>query len=196
LSFDLDRAVKATKPQRSSFPLERRQDVELPWVSEEPPIGAPLMLDTTVYFDVLAGRTPTEVDNLLKSRICNHSAVCLAELTHAFGRLDPRHRNTKSALKTLRETIEDVPNHRLHAADSDVWGAAGMLAGALFRLVGLPSGRGHERKLLNDALLYLQAQKLGCAVLTRNIGDFDFLNQLMASGRVIFYRKTSEEKSA
>ena len=47
----------------------------------------------------------------------------------------------------------------------------------------------HERKLLHDALLYLQARKLGCAVLTRNIGDFDPLNQLVPGGHILLYRQ-------
>jgi hypothetical protein len=190
LSFDLDEAIRTTRPQRPSFRLARRPDDELRWASEEPPIGVPLLLDTAVYLDVLHGRTPIEVDNLLRFRICNHSAVCLGELTHAFGRLDPGHRETKSALKVVRDVIENVPAHRLHAPDSDIWGTAGMVAGALFRLSALPAGQGHERKFLNDALLFLQARKLGCAVLTRNIRDFDFLTQLMANDRIIFYNTT------
>jgi hypothetical protein len=191
LSFDLDDAIRMTRPQRPSFRLTRRPDDELVWASGESPIGAPLLLDTTVYLDVLHGRTPIEVDNLLRFRICNHSAVCLGELTHAFGRLDPGHCETKSVLKVLRDVIENVPAHRLHAADSDIWGTAGMLAGALFRLSGLSLGQGHERKFLNDALLFLQARKLGCAMLTRNIRDFDFLSQLMANGRIILYNTTA-----
>lgn len=190
MSFDLDGAIRATGAQRLSAALTRRSEAELPWVYDEPPVGAPLLLDTTVYLDVLYGRTPREADRLLRHRICNHSAVCLAELTYAFGRLDPRHPETKSALNVLRETIENVPAHRLCAVDSDVWGAAGMLAGALFRFSGLGSRQGHERKFLNDALIYLQARKLGCAVLTGNIRDFDFLNQLMPGGRFILYKKT------
>jgi predicted nucleic acid-binding protein len=189
LKFDLAGALRSIKPQRLSAPLARRPDVELPWAVAEPLVGAPLLLDTTVYLDVLGGRSPDEADNLLRFRICNHSAVCLAELTHAFGRLDPRRRDTKSTLKILRDTIADIPAHRLHAPDTEAWGAAGMLAGTLFRLGGLPAGQGLERKLLNDALLYLQARKLGCAVLTANIRDFDFLNQLAPGGRFVVYKR-------
>ena len=107
LSFDLAGAIRATKPQRSAFLLSRRPDAELRWASDESPIGAPIMLDTTVYLDVLSTQTPVEVDNLLSSRICNHSSVCLGELTHAFGRLKPEHPETKSTLKAIREVIED-----------------------------------------------------------------------------------------
>jgi predicted nucleic acid-binding protein len=191
LNIDLDGALRATRAQRPTIPLTRRPDAQLPWASREALIGAPLMLDTTVYLDVLSGRTPAKIDELLRFRICNHSAVCLAELTHAFGRLDPRHPNTKSVLKILRDVISDVPAHRLYAADSDAWAAAGMLAGALSRHTGLGVGQGRERRFLNDALLFLQARKLGCAVLSGNIRDFDLLNQLMPSGRIILYRKTS-----
>jgi hypothetical protein len=64
-------------------------------------------------------------------------------------------------------------------------GAAGILAGALCRL----SDRvGENSPLLVDACLYLHARKLGLTTLTRNVGDFDLLNQLVPDGRVIFYR--------
>jgi phage I-like protein len=35
----------------------------------------------------------------------------------------------------------------------------------------------------------VQAQKLGFAILTANIGDFDVLLQLLPAGRVLFYRR-------
>ena len=44
---------------------------------------------------------------------------------------------------------------------------------------------------LSLAATYLQARKLGCAVLTRNIGDFDLLNQLAPGGQILLYRQTS-----
>lgn len=148
------------------------------------------MLDTTVYVDLLRGVTPPEVDQLLQMRLCHHSAVSLAELTHAFGRLDPAHADTKAALRHIHATItKDIPVHRLHEPEADVWGAAGILAGMIFRLRRLPKKQGHERKLINDALLYLQARKLGCTVLTGNVDDFDILNQLVSSGQILFYRR-------
>jgi hypothetical protein len=41
--------------------------------------------------------------------------------------------------------------------------------------------------LLNDSLIYLQARKVGAAILTRNVRDFDLLEQLVPSGTVVFY---------
>ncbi|MER8824015.1 hypothetical protein NKH70_30410 [Mesorhizobium sp. M0991] len=188
MAFDLGSALRSLKPQRRTAGLERRPDSALSWAGEEPPVGGVLLLDASVYLDVLQGRTPEAVDDLLTYRLCHHSAVCLAELSHVFGRLDPAHATTKSVLKVVADTIEDIPAHRLHAPDATAWGRAGMLAGLLFRLSHLPKGEGHERRFLNDALIFHQAGLLGATVLTGNIRDFDPLNQLVPSVRVIFYR--------
>jgi predicted nucleic acid-binding protein len=187
LSFDLRRSERALKPQQAGRPLKPRAASALRWAEGEPKAGGPLLIDTTVYIDALQGRTPAAVDDLLRYRTIFHSAVCLAELTHAFGRLDPRHRSTKAALKAIAGTIEDIPRHRLFAPDLDIWGKAGMLAGKALRLGGIEPGQEQERKLLNDSLIYLQARKVGAAILTRNVRDFDLLEQLMPSGVVVFY---------
>ena len=63
-----------------------------------------------------------------------------------------------------------------------------MLAGELFRLSGAPKGAGHARKYLNDALIYIQARGIGASVLTGNVADFDFLNQLGPAVPIILYR--------
>lgn len=190
MSFDLESTLRLLKPQqRSTCPSPRPED-QLPWVEDAPLIAGPLLLDTTVYLDLLQGSTPREVDRLLQMRTCNHSAVALAELTHAFGRLDPTHPETKTVLRELREIVtDDIPPHRLFPPEDDIWGAAGILAGLVLRLRKLPKNQGHERKFLHDASLYLQARKLGCAVLTRNIRDFDLLNQLLPSGQILLYRR-------
>lgn len=188
MAFDLPSALRSLKPQKRVERLERRPDSALRWAESEPPIGGALLLDTSVYLDVLQGRTPQAVDDLITYRLCHHSAVCLAELTHVFGRLDPAHPTTRSVLKVVADTIDDVPAHRLHAPDTNIWGRAGIMAGLLFRLSGLSKGEGHERRFLNDALIFHQAGLLGATILTGNIRDFDYLNQLVPSVRVIFYR--------
>lgn len=188
MGFDLPETLRSFKPQKRHGTLARRADDDLPWVNDEPIIAGPLFLDTTVYLDVLQGRSPAEVDRLLTYRLCHHSAVCLSELTHAFGRLDPKHTSTKRVLETIRATVADIPEHRLHAPETAIWGQAGILAGLLFRMSNLPKGEGHERKFVNDALVFLQARHLGASVLTGNIRDFDFLSQLVPTGRIVLYR--------
>ena len=58
-----------------------------------------------------------------------------------------------------------------------------MLAGLLFRLGGYQ--RGQERACLNDALIFLQAQRLGCVLRSANVRDFDLLDQLRRGGRML-----------
>ena len=188
MSFDLDAALRWLKPHRKHRPLKRRQDDKLTWVADVPPIGSPVLLDSTVYIDTLQGRSPPALDAIITLRTCNHSAVCLSELTHAFGRLSPSDPRTADALKVIGHTIRDIPVHRLAAPDIETWGAAGILAGILFRLGSYAAGA--ERKCLNDALVFLQGRKLGWPILTGNIADFDFLNQLVPDGRILLYRRS------
>jgi hypothetical protein len=196
LGFDLSETLRSLKPQKHTGTLERRGDEDLPWVTDEPAIGGPLFLDTSVYLDVLQGRSPVEVDRLLTYRLCHHSSVCLSELTHAFGRLDPKHDSTKAVLETVAATVDEIPVHRFHAPDVVIWGQAGVLAGLLFRLSNLPKGEGHERRFVNDALVFLQARQLGASVLTGNVRDFDFLTQILPTGRIILYRTPARTRSS
>jgi hypothetical protein len=188
LGFDLDAALRWLKPQRKRRPLSRHPDNKLGWVDQVPTIGAPVLLDATVYIDTLQGRSPAALDTFISLRTCNHSSVCLSELTHLFGRLNPADPRTEGALDVMAQTIRDIPAHRLIAPDAEMWGTGGILAGILFRLGQYPAGA--ERKCLNDALVYLQGRKLGWPVVTGNIKDFDLLNQLVPDGRILLYRKT------
>lgn len=183
MTFSLARSVRRVRPQRKSAPLVRRSESDLAFAADAPAAGAELLLDTCVYVDVLQGKTPPEVDRLLRTRIVNHSTVALAELTHSFGRLDPTHKGTRAALKEIGAVIEDIPRHRLAPPSGNAFGEAGMLAGLAARLTG---AGGIE--LLNDALLYLQAREAGFAVLTANVSHFDGFEQLMPGADLLFYQ--------
>jgi predicted nucleic acid-binding protein len=193
LSFDLARALRRIKPQRTVGSMQRRRTADLPLVQTPIAAGAELLLDTCVYIDVLQGRTPANVDDLLEARILNHSTVCLAELTHLFGRLDPAHASTRTVLREIRRTIEGIPSHRLSAPSTTAMGEAGMLAGLVARLSGIDRGEGAS--LLNDANLYLQALERGWILLTRNAHDFDFVDQLLPASRVLFYEHAQTSAS-
>jgi predicted nucleic acid-binding protein len=188
LSFDLEGAEREIKPQKGATVLQERPHGAVRWAANEPKTGSPILLDSTVYIDILQGKAPGEIDDLLRYRSVFHSAVCLAELTHLVGRLDPSDPRTRKVRSTIAGVVEhDIPRHRMFEPDTRTWGEAAMLAGKVLRLAQFATGRGLERKLLNDSLIYLQARKIGAAVLTRNRRDFDFLNQLAPSGSVIFY---------
>jgi hypothetical protein len=187
LSFDLDAALRWFKPSRKKRPLSRRPDDKLDWVEAVPASGGPVLLDTTVYVDTLQGWSPESLDTLISVRTCNHSSVCLSELTHAFGRLNPDDPRTGKSLKVIGRTVRNIPAHRLVAPDTPTWGEAGILGGLLFRLGCHAAGA--ERKCLNDALIYLQGRKGGWPVVTCNVTDFDLLNQLVPDGRILLYRR-------
>jgi hypothetical protein len=187
LSFDLRRSLRRLKPASQTQRLNRRSDEALPFLPEKATGGRQLLLDTCVYIDVLQARVPEAVKALLAVRLCNHSGVALAELTHLFGRLDPRDARTPRVLAEISAVIADMPPHRLSPPSLTVLGEAGILAGLVMRLARMDSGR--EQALLNDATVYLQAAAQGQMVLTRNVREFDLFDQLLPGNRVLFYRQ-------
>jgi predicted nucleic acid-binding protein len=179
--------MRRIKPERFSLSLPRRDDADLDFVEFASSLGPPLLLDTCVYIDGLEGSLPPEVETLLRARTLMHLSVVLGELSHNFGRLDPRHPRTREHLDELAGMIDEIPLHRLDdAVSAGVILEAGILSGLVFRLGGFQIGQ--EVAALNDATIYLHALEHGYTVLTRNIRDFDFMNQIVPPGRVLFYR--------
>ena len=167
--------------------MARRGDADLTFAGPADIVGTTLLLDTTVYIDVLEGSTPPEVDAILQMRPLAHVSVVLAELSHNFGRLNPAHPDTPATLRALAAVINDLPLHRVEDnISAGVMLEAGILAGLMYRLGGLQPGR--ELAALNDAAVFLHALEQGHTVLTRNIRDFDLMQQIVPAGRVLFYR--------
>lgn len=184
---DLARSLRRIRPDRRTGSLSRRDDDHLDFAEAAALFGPPLLLDTCVYVDGLEGSLPPQVEVLLRARSLMHLSVVLGELSHNFGRLDPRHPSTRQNLDELAAMIEDIPRHRLEdAIGAGTLLEAGIVAGLVFRLGGFQPGQ--EVAALNDATIYLHALERGYTVLTRNIRDFDFMNQIVPSGRVLFYR--------
>lgn len=158
----------------------------LPFASVDDLAGQPLLLDTCVYVDQMQGRAPALVEQLIDIRQVNHSTVAIQELMHIVGVLDPDDPRTAAVVEAVGGQIEAMPEHRVFAPDAEVLGRAALLAGILSRLQGY--ARDAKLKALQDCVLFLQAQKLGFAVLTANVAEFDLLLQLVPTGRVLFYR--------
>jgi predicted nucleic acid-binding protein len=187
LNFDLNRSLRRIKPSWQVAQLTRRPDELLPFISGESESGPGLLLDACVYVDILRRRTSAAVEAMLPKRTINHSAIALSELTHLLGRLDPRDLRSKEVLAEVRGLIVDMPARRLSAPSVSAMGEAGILAGVAARLGGIERGR--EQSLLNDAMLYLKAFESGLIAFTRNIREFDWFDQLLPNGRVLFYRQ-------
>ena len=88
-------------------------------------------------------------------------------------------------LTEIGGVLGDISEHRLTAPSIEVLGEAGILAGLTARLTQVEAGR--EQALLNDATIYLQGVQNGQIVLTRNIREFDFFDQLLPRNRVLLY---------
>jgi len=123
---------------------------------------------------------------MLRATEAWHSPVTEAELAAACSMLDPVHPGTRQIVEKIQKIIERRSSHRLIIPDAEIWREAGILSGIFARLQGY--GKDHRRRILNDALLFASARKNGCTVLTRNLTDFDLLQQLDPSGRILFYK--------
>ncbi len=181
--------LRRLKPERRDAPLRYRERKELKFLEDLRTPLPKLLLDTTVYVDQLQGRFPEEAEIVLRAGNLWHSAVTEAELSALVGLLDPAHLNTAHAIKQVIALIEQRPAHRTITPDREVWQESGVLAGLLARLQG--SAKEERRKALSDSLIFLSAMKAGCAVLTRNIFDFDLLMQLEPRGAAVFYGRTA-----
>lgn len=187
LNSEVQGILRRLKPEKPQARLAPRAESELEFIETTTDRPRKLLYDTTVYIDILQNRFPQSGEAMLRPSEAWHSPVTEAELAAAIGLLDPAQPETRGVIEQVIAVIERRPTYRTITPDSDVWLDAGILSGILARLQGY--GRDQRRRALNDALLFATARKHGCAVLTRNVGDFDFLGQLDPSGRVLFYRQ-------
>jgi predicted nucleic acid-binding protein len=144
------------------------------------------LYDTTVYIDILQDKFPKDGELMLRAVDAWHSPVTEAELAAACGSLDPGRSGTRKVVEEIIALIDRRPAQRTLAPDRDIWREAGILSGMLARLQGYE--RDQRRRVLNDALLFVTGRRYGCTILTRNFSDFDLLQQLDPSGRVLFYK--------
>lgn len=181
--FDFDAALRWARkfPPRS---LARRSHAALQFFDPRR-VDQALLLDTSVYIDRLQGKISPELRQFLETNNHDHSAVSLQEIMITVGALDPDDQRTKPVINAIGALVTSIQSHRLHQPDIDTSGRAALLAGTLSRIQGY--GKDHRSRALNDCTLFLQAQKMGTTLLTRNYADFDILLQMIPNGRVLFY---------
>jgi predicted nucleic acid-binding protein len=186
LSSEFQGTLRRLKPDKHRAQLRPRAESELEFIGTISHRPAKLLYDTTVYIDILQGRFPQEGEAMLRATEAWHSPVKEAELAATCGLLDPAHSQTPAIIEQIASVIDRRPSHRTITPDPEIWREAGVLSGTLARTQGY--GREQRRRILNDALLFATARKYGCAVLSRNVRDFDLLQQLDPSGKVMFYK--------
>jgi predicted nucleic acid-binding protein len=186
LSSEFQATLRRLKPDKHRAQLNPRAESELEFIgttSHRPP---QLLYDTTVYIDILQGRFPQPGEAMLRATEAWHSPVTEGELAATCGLLDPAHSQTPKIIEQVAAVIERRPSYRTLTPDPEIWREAGVLSGTLARTQGY--GTEQRRRVLNDALLFATARKYGCALLSRNVRDFDLLQQLDPSGEVMFYK--------
>ena len=187
MKSEVQRVLRRLKREKRLAFLAPRNLRDLPFLAHTADLPAKLLYDTTVYIDILQDRFPEDGELVLRAADAWHSTVTEAELVAPCGFLKPDHPDTAGAIKQIIETIERRPAHRTIAPDREMWIEAGILCGILARLQSY--GRTERQRLMNDALLLATARKNGLTLLTRNVGDFDLLQQLEPSVRVLFYHR-------
>jgi predicted nucleic acid-binding protein len=182
---ELRAALRRLEPERR-LPIARRPDSDLPFLAGRVTPGTRVMLDTTVYIDQLQGRLPAPISQDLRRAAVWHSIVAMGELLHGLGRVDAARADYPAIRAQILGVVADMPPRRLLAPDTETWRDAALADGLLTRLRG--GRRAEHRATLNDALILLTGRKHGLPVLTRNLADFDALQQLRPDAQVLFYR--------
>jgi predicted nucleic acid-binding protein len=186
LNTDVWTSLRRYKPEKRKQRLQRRPDEELNFIERIDVTPGKLLYDTTVYIDILQDRFPRAGDFVLGTADAWHSPVTEAELAVLAGLLDPAHPDTRRSIDEIAIGISRRAIDRTIVPGIVAWREAGILSGILARLQGYDKSQ--RLRLMNDALLFVTARRHGCTVLTRNVSDFDFLQQLEPAGRVLFYR--------
>ena len=152
---------------------------------------SPVLLDTNVFINALAGRGPAVLRGLLEAlpRLFV-AAPTRAELAWVRGRLDPDHPGTGRVLATYADLLSRIDPAKVLVPDDADWLAAGELAGRTARSLAGGGGRiatAFDRvELIGDALTAILARKAGFTVVTED-ADFDLLAQLAPGLCVLFY---------
>ena len=186
MNSDFRATLRRLKPEKRRGQLKPRDECDLDFIETTSKKPRKLLYDTTVYIDILQNRFPQGGEFMLRAAEAWHSPVTEAELSAAIGLLNPGHPGTSEIIELITAVLEHRPSYRTIVPDPEIWRQAGILSGILGRLQGY--GKDQRRRALNDALLLASAEKHGCVVLTRNLVDFDLLQQLDPSGGVLFYK--------
>lgn len=154
----------------------------------------PMVFDTNVFINALAGRGPAVLQDLLRTvpRMFV-AAPTRAELAWVRGRLDPGHPNTPRVLAVYEELLSRIDAGKVLIPGDREWLEAGELAGRAARALAGGGGRlstAFDRvELISDALVAVLARSAGFTVVTED-AHFDVLAQLAPGLDVSFYDRS------
>ena len=173
-------------PDGFSRSLPRRPRTALPYDPAALPAGMAVMLDTSVYIERLRGRLPEPIIACIDARPVLHSAVACAELAISAGLLDPAHPATAGNRGAIARLLGTIASVDIVAPEMAAWIEAGMIAGILARTQH-GAGDGVRRRLLNDALMFLDARARGAALVSMDRTDMDLLLRFRPDATVLLF---------
>lgn len=171
-------------------PVIPRAASVLPKLGAAVPHG-PVLLDTNVFINALAGRGPPVLRALLEALPRAFvAAPTRAELAWVRGRLDPDHPGTAHVVATYETMLARIdPMKVLVPTDAD-WLMAGELAGRAARVMaggGRRIATAFDRvELMSDSLTAVLAGQAHLTIVTED-RDFDVLARLVPGLEVLFY---------
>jgi predicted nucleic acid-binding protein len=170
-------------------PIGYRDRALLPRLGSAVPRG-PVLLDSNVFINALAGRGTPALQTLLANLTnCFVSGPVLLELRWPRGRLDPGHPDTASILSKFDAVIARLSPQKILVPDAAQWGEAGELAGTATRAIAGAQRRlttAERIELMNDAVTAVVASAAGATIITQD-ADFDLFCQLDSRLDVLFY---------
>jgi hypothetical protein len=182
MSIDLGALLRKHKPEQHLRQLDLRDRAVLASFNDlRPRQGTRLLLDTGIYIAEASGTLAADQSEKLTRIELHHCSICLAEITVGLTNRDVSAQTWPAECEYWKGVFSKLPARRIHIPDRQVWVAAGILTGILTRTQGFQP---HQRKdALNDALIFMTDLKAGLPILTENRRDFDWLQQLVPSGR-------------
>jgi predicted nucleic acid-binding protein len=163
---------------------------EPPTLGSAAPRG-PVLLDTNVFINALAGRGPAELRVLLANLPLGLvSGPVVAELSWPRGRLDPDHPGSAAVLERYDGLLARIAPSKILLPDAGDWARAGEIAGRVAR--GLAGAAKSIRtafdrvELIHDTLTALVALRAGATIVTSD-RDFALIMEVEPQLAVLFY---------
>lgn len=155
----------------------------------------PVLLDTNVFINALAGRGPPMLRRFMEilPRLFV-GAPTRAELSWVRGRLDPGHPNTALVVRIYENLLSTIDPAKVLVPEDADWLQAGELAGRVAKSLAGAGGQiatAFDRvELISDSLAAVLASKAGVCVVTED-AHFETLCEFLPGLEVLFYRRVA-----